>query len=108
MHIGRHNQRQQYSMGGQVLKTTTEEERDIGVQMSSNLKPSGQCGKAAKTANSVLGHVSRKSHYRDRYTYVMVYKLYVQPHLEFAAPAWSPWTKADSTVLEKVQKRVEI
>ncbi len=34
-----------------------------------------------------------------------VYKLYVQPHLEFAVPAWSPWTKADSEVLEKVQRR---
>jgi ribonuclease P/MRP protein subunit RPP40 len=106
MHIGRHNQRQQYSMGGQVLKTT-EEERDIGVQMSSNLKPSEQCGKAAKTANSVLGQVSRKSHYRDRNTFFQDYKLYVhnvQLHLEFAAPAWSPWTKADSDVIEKVQK----
>jgi hypothetical protein len=36
---------------------------------------------------------------------VKVYKLYVQPHLEFAVPAWSPWTKADSEVLEKVQRR---
>jgi hypothetical protein len=34
-----------------------------------------------------------------------LYKLDVQPHLEFAVPAWSPWTKADSDVLEKVQKR---
>ncbi len=62
-------------MGGQVLETT-EEERDIGVQMSSKLKPSGQCGKAARTANSVLGQVSRAFHYRDRNTFVKLYKLY--------------------------------
>ncbi len=104
MHIGRHNQRQEYTMGGQVLDTT-EEERDIGVQMSSNLKPSGQWGKAARTANSVLGQVSRAFHYRDQNTFVKLYKQYVQPHLEFAVPAWSPWTKADSDVLENVQKR---
>jgi hypothetical protein len=54
--------------------------------------------------NSVLSQVSRESHYRDRNTFVKVYKPYVQPHLEFAAPAWSPWTKADSDVLKKVQK----
>jgi ribonuclease P/MRP protein subunit RPP40 len=36
---------------------------------------------------------------------VKVYKLYIQLHLEFAVPAWSPWTKADSEVLEKVQRR---
>ncbi len=42
---------------------------------------------------------------KERHTFVKLYKLYVQPHLEFAVPAWSPWTKADSDVLEKVQKR---
>ncbi len=78
---GRLNQRYQYTMGGQVLETT-EEERDIGVQMSCNLKPAGQCSKAAMTANGVLGQVSRAFHYRDRNTFVKVYKLYVQPHLE--------------------------
>jgi hypothetical protein len=89
-------------MGGHVLDTT-EEERDIGVQMSSNLKPGGQCAKAAMTANRVLGQVSRAFHYRD--TFVRVYKLYVLPHLEFAVPAWRPWTKTDVEALEKVQRR---
>ncbi len=30
---------------------------------------------------------------------------YVRPHLEFALPAWSPWSEADKTVLEKIQRR---
>ena len=34
-----------------------------------------------------------------------LYKLYVRPHLEFAAAAWNPWTSADKETLEKVQKR---
>jgi hypothetical protein len=85
--------------GGQVLDTT-EEERDIGVQMNSNLKAGGQCGKAAMTANCVLGQVSRAFHYRDRDTFVRVYKLYVQLHMEFAVPAWCPWTKTDADALE--------
>ncbi len=104
MHIGKHNPRHQYTMGGHVLDTT-EEERDIGVQMSSNLKPGGQCGKAAMTANRVLGQVSRAFHYRDKETFVKVYKLYILPHLEFAVPAWCPWTKTDADALEKVQRR---
>jgi hypothetical protein len=92
-------------MGGHVLDTT-EEERDIGVQMNSNLKPGGQCEKAAMTTNRVLGQVSRAFHYRDKDTFVRVYKLYVLPHLEFAVPAWRPWTKTDAEALEKVQRRV--
>jgi hypothetical protein len=85
-------------MGGQVLETT-EEERDMRVQIRSTLKPSRQFNKAAMTANSVLGQVSRAFQYRDRNTFVKVYKLYDQPHLEFAVPAWSLWIKADSDVL---------
>ena len=38
-------------------------------------------------------------HYRDRWTFVRLYKLYVRPHLEFAAPAWSPWTIQDKECL---------
>jgi hypothetical protein len=38
LHIGKYNQRHQYTMGGQVLETTVEE-WDIGVQMRNNLKP---------------------------------------------------------------------
>jgi len=34
-----------------------------------------------------------------------LYKLYVRPHLEFAATAWAPWTAGDKERLEKVQER---
>jgi hypothetical protein len=47
MHLGFNNQGQVYSMGGQALEETTEE-RDIGVEMTKNLKHSSQCTKAAR------------------------------------------------------------
>ena len=47
MHMGRSNKRYLYTMGGKPLKTT-EEEKDIGVIITSNLKPSTQCASAAK------------------------------------------------------------
>ena len=34
-----------------------------------------------------------------------LYKQYVRPHLEFAVPAWSPWTQGDIETLERVQRR---
>jgi len=104
MHVGRHNPRHPYTMGGQVLETT-ECERDIGVLVRCDLKPSDQCAKAARTANAVLGQISRAFHYRDRWTFVKLYNLYVRPHLEFAVAAWSPWTHGDIDSLERVQKR---
>ncbi len=104
MHLGHLNPRQQYLMEGTVLESTTEE-RDVGVIVSSNLKPAAQCAKAAKTAGLVLGQITRAFHYRDRHIFVRLYKQYVLPHLEFSAAAWSPWTEADRDTLERVQKR---
>jgi hypothetical protein len=40
-----------------------------------------------------------------RATYVKLYVQYVRPHLEFAAPAWAPWSVGDNDCLEKVQER---
>ena len=35
-----------------------------------------------------------------------MYVQFVQCHLEFAVPVWSPWLVADINLLEKVQQRV--
>jgi hypothetical protein len=52
MHLGFNNPGQVYTMRGQALEET-DEERDIGVEMSKSLKPSAQCAKAARTAQTV-------------------------------------------------------
>ena len=49
--------------------------------------------------------ISRGLHYRNRFTFVHLYKQYVRPHLEFSVPAWSPWTRGDIETLESVQKK---
>jgi hypothetical protein len=83
----------------------TEEEKDIGVTVTKNLKPLAQCNKAARRAAAVLGQIRRNFHYRDKYTFVKLYKQYVRPHLEFSSPAWSPWLQGDKDILEKVQEK---
>jgi hypothetical protein len=104
MHVGHANPGYEYTMEGQKLERTVEE-RDIGVMISSNMKPSVQCAKAAQTAQAVLGQITRAFHYRDRHVYMRLYKQYVRPHLEFSTQAWAPWTEADKACLEKVQQR---
>ena len=73
--------------------------------VQANLKPSKQCSVAAHSANGVLSQITKSFHYRDKRTFMQLYKQYVRPHLEFAVPAWSPWTAADKDRLEKVQER---
>ena len=104
MHLGRQNQKADYTMRGISLAKTSEE-RDIGVLVHDSLKPTRQCAEAARRARGVLMQISRAFHYRNRFTFVNLYKQYVRPHLEFSVPAWSPWTRGDIETLESVQKK---
>ena len=72
---------------------------------SSSLKPSLQCAKAASRANQVLGQMARSVTYRDKFTFIRLYKVYVRPHLQYCSPAWSPYSVGDRKVLESVQRR---
>ena len=91
LHTGRNNNKFMYSMNGLPLEEI-QQERDIGVVISNDLKPSKQCAEAARRASVVLGQVSRAFMYRDRITFLKLYTQFITCHLEFAIPAWSPWT----------------
>jgi hypothetical protein len=67
MHYGQRNDENPYYMAGERLKTT-KEETDIGMLVTNTLKPGAQCAKAAKTASTVLGQLTRAFHFRDRHT----------------------------------------
>ena len=109
MHIGRNNPGYYYTMGGYapagVVLDATSVEKDLGVLIHSSLKPHEQCTSAAKKANIVLGRMARSLTYRDKVTWIKLYRIYVRPHLEYCVQAWSPWTIADMDILESVQKR---
>ena len=110
IHIGSKNGLYKYTMGGHAPAGTvlerSVEEKDLGVIVHESLKPSSQCAKAAKKANQVLGQMARAFSYRDKVTFIRLYKQYVRPHLEYAIQAWCPWTDSDIDLLESVQKRV--
>ena len=109
MHLGKSNPCFHYTMGGfapaGIVLETVSEEKDLGVIVHDSLKPSHQCAKAAKKANSVLGQMRKAFQYRDKCTWLNLYVTYVRPHLECSVQAWSPWLKKDVEMLEKVQMR---
>ena len=61
--------------------------------------------KATLKTNSVLGQLKRTFTTWNIKTFNALYPTYIKPHLEYAAPAWSPYRKKDIGVLEKVQRR---
>ena len=82
MHFGGSNQRFLYTMNGEQLEEV-EKEKDVGVLISSDLKPSLQCSSASGKANGVLGQISRAVNYKDKKTFIQLYNVYVRPHLEY-------------------------
>ena len=58
MHVGRTNQKFQNVINSQVLEST-EQERDLGVMITNNLKSSGKC-----QANRVLGMIRKTISYK--------------------------------------------
>jgi len=83
----------------------TNEERGLGIFITSDLKPSLQCVKAANKVMSVLGMVRRNFKRLDVEGFRVIYKGYIRPHLEYCIQAWSPFLVKDKLVLENVQLR---
>ena len=75
LHVGHNNPMFKYNMDGKEM-VEEQQEKDVGVMIATNLKPSAQCLKAAKKANQVLGQLARAVTYRGR-TFVRLYTIYV-------------------------------
>lgn len=104
MHIGRRNQSFNYTINGIEL-SKVEKERDIGVCVHSNLKPSQHIQESVGRARAVLGQITRCFHFRDKVVFLRLYKQFVRPHLEFSSSVWSPWSILDIQSLENVQRK---
>lgn len=104
MYFGRDNPEHKYKIGTTELKKVTEE-KDLGVHITNDAKPSLQCTEAAKKATQALGFVKRTFSHFDCSSFSTLYKTYVRPHMEFAVQAWNPYLRKDIDCLEKIQHR---
>jgi len=73
------------------------------VLVTSNMKVSQQCAQAACKASKVLGMIRRQFRVLDKQSFILLYKGFIRPHLEYAIQAWSPYLRKDIDRLERVQ-----
>ena len=104
LHLGRANQRNNYTMNDHTLESVTEE-KDLGVIIDSSLKFHKHTAIARKKANSILGIIKKTFINLDSTTLPLLYKSMVRPHLEYGNVIWGPHFKVDQQDIEKVQKR---
>ncbi len=69
-------------MRGNPLQVV-EEESDLGVTISSDLKHANHCKNAYNKANTMLGFISRDFSYKTPEVIVSLYNSLVRPHLEY-------------------------
>ncbi len=86
------------------LEVTTTE-RDLGVQVSDDLKVRAQVETAASMANRALGRLKKAFKSRSMILWRALYLTYIRPHLEFAVQAWCPYLAGDIKTLEQIQHR---
>jgi len=102
MHIGTRNNNFTYYMGNQSLDVVTDE-NDLGVSISSNLRPTRQCQLAYGKASKAVGLIARTISYKSVDVLLRLYKSLVRPHLEYSV--WSPYYEKDKILLERIQHR---
>jgi len=82
-----------------------EEEKDLGVTLSRNLKFSTHIKIQINKATAVLGQLRRTFNFWTTETFKTLYCAYVRPHLEYASVVWANPSKKDINAIEKVQRR---
>ena len=80
MHMGNSNPGGNYTMDGVVLEEI-ESEKDLGVYITKDSKPSTQCTKAAQKAMNSLRVIKRTFKYFDHDALQTLYRTYIRPHL---------------------------
>ena len=103
MHLGRQNPRQNYTMGGTTLATTTSE-KDLGVYVDTELTFEKHIETVVNQANRMLGLIRRSYTYLDSQSLLKLYTSLVRPTLEYANAAWTPILRRDQILLENVQR----
>ena len=108
MHLGR-NDKPTYTLFDQITKTNTPLQHtvELGVWTTPAMNFSLHCHKIANKANQIL---KRNFKYISISSFMIPYKTFVLPHLEYCALIWNPhFAKVidvlDIDVLEKVQRR---
>ena len=83
-------------------------EKDLGVQVDDKLNFESHIYYSIKKANRVWFVVRRTLDYMDEESFALIFKGLVRPHLEYAAPVWSPHGHGHGKHIddiEKVQRR---
>ena len=104
LHFGHNNKRSDYFLKGERIKDDNEE-KDLGVIITKDMKQKRHVAEIAKKGNKILGMIRRTITCKNVQNIMNFYKTLVRPILDFFSGIWNPYLKQDIEKLEKVQRR---
>lgn len=104
LHMGAKNPKLQYTLNGISLETV-EQQEDLGVTISSDLKWSHHISKIIKKCNVLVYLIKRVFKDLTPSSLLAIYKTYVRPIIDYASVVWCPYYEKDINALEQVQRR---
>ena len=104
MHYGKTNNKFLYHMDGTILEIT-KEEKDLGVYWTDDLKPEKQIRSCVAKAYIAVNKIRKTFSFMNKEMFLLLYKTFVRPLLEYCQSVWSPYLKSDIDMLENVQRR---
>jgi len=89
MQFGKNQVPRHYFTENQQLDEV-EEEKDLVIMITQDLKVSQQCQLAYSKTSQILGLINHTVEYKHPNILIHTYKHLVRPHLEYCIAAWSP------------------
>lgn len=80
--------------------SSVEEEKNLGVYITNDLKPSRNCIQAYSKAKKAFLMIRRTFTYKSKKIVLRLYKTLVQTHLEYCSPMWGPYYTKDKDLIE--------
>ena len=109
LHLGHNNDISRYTMldsqGDYIQIEPVDSEKDLGVTFEHNLKFERHITNCVTKAQRVLALIRRSFDYMESDMFLILYKTFVRPLLEYSTTVWSPFLKKDIRKLERVQRR---
>ena len=105
MNIGRENLQNRCNIN-RLMLNRSECERDLGVQVSSDLCSRKQCIEARNRDNRLLGFITGSIKSRSAEVILKLYLALVRSHLDYTMQFWLPYYRMDIILLESVQRRM--
>ena len=78
--------------------------KDLGVNMTNNCKFNLHITKIAESAKKIASWILRTFETREPQPMMLLFKSLVRPLLEYASPLWTPISKMEINMLERIQK----